>query len=122
MAFRRLTRFSADYQFTSVGGCGFEQQPTDEILWAFDAFNANAFLRVNVPQSPVVLTPGQTTSFTVYDGQAGSPFAGASFNGQTSGSDGVVSFTAPTVPGVYRYKAMANSTIRSNAVVVEVQG
>ncbi|KAF4547803.1 Hypothetical protein D9617_36g063410 [Elsinoe fawcettii] len=115
-----------NYAFTAAGGCETEVLPTDELLWAFNAFNVNFFLRVQPTQTPVTLAPGQTTTFTVQgtNGDSGNfqPVAGASFAGLTSGNDGTIIYTAPTTPGTYRYKATRSDSIRSNAVTIVVQG
>jgi hypothetical protein len=106
-----------DYQFTPTGGCESEYNPTEELLWAVDAFNANAFLKVNPPT--VQADVGQTVLFTVTDGMSGNPIAGASFNGATSDSNGQVQLSFPTA-GTFRYKATRASSIRSNGVIITV--
>ena len=105
-----------NFQFTPVGGCQEEVKVVDEILWAFDAFNAVNFLKLNGPQTarrnqPVVLT--------VTDGQTGRPVAGAEVDGHTSGADGkiIVTFAKAGVNGV---KASKQSAIRSNKVDILV--
>ena len=115
-----------NYAFTARGGCETEVGPNDELLWAFNAFNAQYFLRVLPTQTPVILAPGQTQTFNVQgtDGESGaySAIVGAVFAGQTSDGNGNVLFTAPIAPGTYRYKATRAGSIRSNAVTIVVQG
>lgn len=115
-----------NYAFTPAGGCETEVSPTDELLWAFNAFNVNYFLRVQPTQTPVVLAPGQSMTFTVQgadgNGDTFVPIAGAQFAGQTSDAAGNVVYTAPTTPGTYRFKATRSDSIRSNAVTIVVQG
>jgi len=106
-----------NYQFTPTGGCQFEVWNGDEVLWAFDAFNANAFLKVTPPTAQIAV--GGTFTFTVIDGMSGNPIAGASFNGATSDSNGQVQLSFPTA-GTFRYKATRASSIRSNGVIITV--
>lgn len=113
------------YAFTTSGGCETEVSPTDELLWAFNAFSVSFFLRVQPTQTSVVLVLGRSTTFTVQgsDGEGNfSPISGATFNGIVSDAEGNVAFTAPTTPGTYRYKANRGVCFRSNAVTVIVQG
>jgi len=114
-----------NYAFTPAGGCETEVVPSDELLWAYNAFNVNYFLRVQTDQMPVVLAAGQTRTFMVQgadgNGDAFVPIAGATFAGQTSDANGNVLYTAPTTPGTYRYKAIRSDSIRSNAVTIIVQ-
>ncbi|KAG0646193.1 hypothetical protein D0Z07_8117 [Hyphodiscus hymeniophilus] len=106
--------------FTPVGGCQTEPQPSDEILWAYNAFNANYFLQVS--PSTATLSVGQTVVFTVhgYDGGGQvAPVAVAWFDGLPTNSQGQVVFVA-TQPGTFRYKATRSDSIRSAAVVITV--
>jgi hypothetical protein len=109
-----------NFQFTPTGGCQYGAYPGSSILWAFDAFNAQAFLSVS-PGS-ATLRAGQSATFSVRDGMSGQLRAGASFAGQIADATGNVVFTVPagTAPGVYRYKATQTSCIRSNAVIITV--
>lgn len=110
-----------NYAFTPAGGCQTEPDTAIEILWAFDAFNANAFLRVDPPA--VTLSVGQSHVFTVTasDGSGGtlSPLSGAVFNGLVSDANGNVVYLA-TAPGTYRIKATRGGAIRSNAAIITV--
>jgi len=105
-----------NFEFTPVGGCQQEVKKNDEVLWAFDAFNANAFLKLAGPtlahaNSPVVLT--------VTDGQTGNPIDGATVDGDTTDASGHVSVTFPH-PGVQKLKATKPGAIRSNQIVIVV--
>lgn len=114
-----------NYALTPGSGCETEVHSTDEVLWAYNAFNVNFFLRVEPTQTPVVLAPGETMTFAVQGSDGEGNFAaitGATFNGQLSDANGNVVFTAPTTPGTYRYKATRSDSIRSNAVTIEVVG
>lgn len=73
----------SNYVFTPSGGCETEYSAGDELLWAFNAFNVNYFLKVSPPTAQVAV--GSPVTFTVmgYDGNgdAGQAISGASFNG-----------------------------------------
>lgn len=111
-----------NYQFTPTGGCQYEVYPGTDILWAYDAFNAHYFLKVDPPTAQVAVGSPVTFTVTGYDGNGGSPQAisGASFNGQTTDSNGQVTVTFTTA-GVYRPKATRDDSIRSNAVIITVR-
>lgn len=106
-----------DFQFTLTGGCQSLNSP-GEGLWAFDAFNKNYFLRLSIDYA--VVKPGDAVSVTVLDGMSGQLVSGASFAGKTSGADGSVTFTAPSTPGCYQYKAERSDSIRSPAFYLTV--
>lgn len=106
-----------DYQFTPAGGCESEYSAGEELLWAFNAFNVNYFLKVDPPTAQVAV--GSPATFTVSDGQSGVRIAGASFNGATSDSNGQVTVTFPAA-GTYRVKATRSDSIRSNGVIITV--
>lgn len=106
-----------NYQFTPTGGCEYEVYPGASILWAYNAFNANAFLEVSPATAQV--TAGGSFTFNIIDGSTGNPVAGASFNGATSDANGNVQVTFPTA-GTYRIKATKDGTIRSNGVIITV--
>lgn len=46
-------------EFTSVGGCQFQMQPDDVVLWTYDAFSGRSFLRLDGPtgQGELTATP-----------------------------------------------------------------
>jgi hypothetical protein len=93
-----------------------------EGLWAFAAFNKNYFLRLSSDYA--VVKPGDAVSLTVLgttgNSGASSPVSGASFAGQTSGADGSVTFTAPSTPGCYQYRAERGDSIRSQAFYLTI--
>jgi len=105
------------FQFTPVGGCQEEPAPTDEILWAYDAFNAASFLNVEPRTASVQL--GDTVVFTITDGSTGNLIAGASFNGVVSDAQGQVVYT-PNQVGTFRYKATRSDSIRSPTAIITV--
>jgi hypothetical protein len=101
-----------NFVFTPVGGCQQQVKHNDHVLWAFNAFNVTAFLKLEGPHSARLDTP---VTFTVTDGQTGNPIEGADVNGVTSDEDGhvVLSFDKPEIVAL---KAEKMGTIRSNAV------
>ncbi|KAJ7051790.1 hypothetical protein C8F01DRAFT_922368, partial [Mycena amicta] len=109
-----------NYAFTPVGGCQQEinHPATDEVLWAFDAFNAAHFLKLKGPKTA---RKGVPTRFTVTDGSTGLPVAGVALDvsGATTGADGKVLVTFGK-PGLHGLKATLEGSIRSNQVEVQV--
>ena len=106
-----------NYQFTPTGGCQFETKTNDNILWAFDAFNAQYFLKLTGPSKPV--PKGKPYTVTVTDGSTGTPVQGATVNGATTGADGTATIT-PAKSGLQTYKAEKAGSIRSNRIAVVV--
>lgn len=106
-----------NYQFTSVGGCQVELKTSDQVLWAYDAFNKNAFLKVE--PSRITVRKNQPKIVTVTDGSTGAPAQGAVINGVTTDASGKATLTFPK-PGVFTYKATKSDAIRSNALLVVV--
>ncbi|KAF2759619.1 hypothetical protein EJ05DRAFT_509351 [Pseudovirgaria hyperparasitica] len=111
--------------FTTSGGCGAQVRAGDSSLWQWDAFNLNQLLTI-APQYAVV-SVGSTVSITVTgrspNGGPSSPFQGATLSGGQglqSGSDGGITFTVPSEPGCYQYKASAGGSGRSNAFYLNV--
>jgi len=104
------------FQFTPVGGCQQKVQLGDDLLWAFDAFSADAFLKLS---GPSVLKKGVDATFTVVDGQSGTLVEGAAVNGQNTGADGKVTLVFNSV-GLHGFKATKESAIRSNRLEVLV--
>jgi hypothetical protein len=88
----------------------------DHILWAFDAFNAQHFLKLEGPKKAKRRVP---TNFTVTDGMTGEAVEGAIVNGATSNAGGIVRI-ALGKKGLHGLKATLDGSIRSNQVQVEV--
>ncbi|KAK4612120.1 hypothetical protein CLAFUW4_13177 [Fulvia fulva] len=111
-----------DRVFTNAGGCQKQTVPGTEGLWAFDAFNANAFL--NLDSQYAVVQPGAAVLVTVTqtdgNGSGNRPAAGATLAGATSDSNGIVLFTAPIQDGCYQYKAERSGAIRSQIFYLSV--
>lgn len=116
-----------DESFTPSGGCQEEIAPggTQETLWAFDAFNANAFLSVT-PEYMVVTARTETVQVFVSSNDGNgywSPYRGATIEGGgvgVSSVTGSVSIVVPSTSGCYQYKATAPGAIRSNAFYLTV--
>lgn len=88
----------------------------DEVLWAFDAFNKNHFLKLSGPNTAHRNVP---VTFTVTDGTNGGAVAGAELNNQQSNAAGQVTLTFSTL-GVKHLKADKADSIRSNNLDVLV--
>lgn len=105
-----------NYQFTPVGGCQQIVHRGEEVLWAFNAFNAEHFLK---------LKKGKHGSDTVLvtDGMTGEPIEGATVGpvnngpGVTTNAHGEATLTFAN-PGKHRVKAERAGSIRSNSVVI----
>ena len=110
-----------DFQFNHVSGCEQEVLAGQEVLWAFDAFNANNFLKISGPgrvkaRRPVVVT--------VVNGMNGQPVAGARIassllvgGGNTTDAAGMATLTFSR-PGSVVLKAERADSIRSNGLTV----
>lgn len=112
-----------NYQFTPVGGCQQRIGLGDQVLFAFDAFNKQHFLKLTGP--PIART-GQPATVTVTDGQNGQPISGATVgpinNTTTATTD--ASGTAQVTfhnRGLKRLKAERADSIRSNALNILVR-
>jgi hypothetical protein len=103
-----------NWAFAQVGGCGQRVRGGEDVLFAYDDFNASPILRLSGPGSANV---GQQVQLRVVDGLTGSPEPAASVGGATTGADGMalVSFAQR---GIYRLKAEKPDAIRSNAIVL----
>ncbi len=106
-----------DYHFTELGGCQQEVKPGEEVLWAFNAFEAAHFLK---------LKKGKHGSDTVRvtDGATGEPIEGAIVGpvnngpGVTTNAQGEATLTF-TTPGDHRVKAERSDSIRSNSILIK---
>ncbi|KAI4121692.1 MAG: hypothetical protein LQ338_006223 [Usnochroma carphineum] len=106
-----------NYQFTPVGGCQQEVKPGDNVLWAFDAFNKQHFLKVE--PEVLVVKKGGSKVVTVTDGSTGVTIQGAVINGVTTDANGKATLTFPKA-GAFQYKATRDDSLRSNALRVVV--
>ena len=107
-----------NFEFTQVGGCQQEVNANDEILFAFDAFNANAFLKLTGPATARI---NKMFFVTVTDAQTGKPVAGAAVSFGISDANGNVPFNLGfTRIGVQKFKATKPGAIRSNEITIVV--
>ncbi|CAF3617825.1 unnamed protein product [Rotaria sp. Silwood1] len=105
-----------NFNYTKAGGCQTRVQLNDEVLFAFDAFNKQYFLKLT---GPLTARRGSKTIFTVTDGSTGAPISGAKVGRYISDSNGKVKIIFKTT-GQKRLKAERNDSIRSNTIYVEV--
>jgi hypothetical protein len=110
-----------NYQFIVVGGCQQEVSAGQEVLWAYNAFNAVNFLKLTADggSGPVAVFAGSTVAASVTDGMTGNVVAGAAINGQTTDTNGQAILTFPKV-GQYTLQATMVDSIRSQIVTVDV--
>lgn len=92
------------------------------MLWAFDAFNVAHFLKLDAPKTA---SKDQAFVVTVTDGKTALPVAGATVKiilggSATATTDAAGHATFTLGRGVYRFKAEAPNSIRSNAENVKV--
>jgi hypothetical protein len=106
-----------NYQFSSVGGCQQEVGPGEEVLWAFNAFEAAHFLKLKKGKHG-------KGSVRVTDGRTGEPIEGATVGpvnngpGVTTNTQGEA-FLAFSTSGKHRVKAERSDSIRSNSIVIK---
>jgi hypothetical protein len=104
-----------NYQFASVGGCQQELKPKDEVVWAFNGFEAAHLLKLKKAKHGAVL---------VTDGATGEPIAGATV-GPVNNGPGVTTDAQGeatpvfTSPGKHLLKAERADSIRSNGLAVK---
>lgn len=106
-----------NYQFSSVGGCQQEVKPGEEVLWAFNAFEAAHFLRLEKAKH-------SNRTVVVTDGMTGLPVEGATVGpvnntaGVTTNAQGEATPTFST-PGKHPLKASEPGSIRSNTILIK---
>jgi hypothetical protein len=103
-----------NFKFTPSGGCTTKVTNGDEVLWIFDAFNKTHILKLT---GPAAATTGTPLAVRVVDGQDGSPVAGATVGGKTTGADGRATLSFADA-GIYKLKADRADSVRSNAVTL----
>jgi hypothetical protein len=101
-----------NFQFSQTGGCTTKVNNGDEVLWVFDAFSKLHVLKLTAPESA---TTGAPVTATVVDGQDGTPVAGATIGGKTTGADGKATLSFAN-SGIYKVKADKSDSVRSNSV------
>ena len=87
------------------------------MLWAYNAFNLEHFLKVSPAE--VTVKKGKSETVTVVDGTTGTPVQGASIDGVTTDANGNAVLTFEKV-GIFEFKATAADSLRSNKLVVIV--
>lgn len=87
------------------------------VMWIFNAFNFEYFLKVTPAE--LVVTKGSSYTVTVTDGMTGKLIQGAVIDGVTTDASGRATLTFPKV-GVFEYKATLPGSARSNALYVAV--
>jgi hypothetical protein len=105
---------AVNFHALQVGGCQAALSPGMDVLWAYDFFNNPRLLQLN---GPAAVSVGVPFTVNVSDGETNNAVPGASVGGGTTDGAGHASVTL-TQPGIYRLKASAPSSIRSNALVV----
>ena len=110
--------YRINFVAAQVGGCQMLVTPSTHVLWAFDAFGTNTFLKLDGPQTAEL---GQTVTLTVRNGSDNvlNPIEGASVGGGTTGADGTVKVKMIS-KGESTFKAEKKGTIRSNALKILV--
>ncbi|CUS09196.1 unnamed protein product [Tuber aestivum] len=106
-----------DYEIIGKGGCEHKLVDGQNVLVAFDAFGASAFLTasVNIGSVPV----GGEVIVTVVGGSSGTPVEHAEVLGARTGGDGTAKIKFDRI-GEHKFKATKDGTIRSNQVKVTV--
>ena len=103
-----------NWRFADFGGCGQRVNEGDDIVWAYEDFNASPLLRLT---GPTAADQGESFAVKVVDGDTGAPQAGATVAGATTAADGQATLSFADA-GIYRLKAERADAIRSNALVV----
>lgn len=103
-----------NHAFSDKGGCQKRVLAGQDVLWAAVPFSVDVPLKLT---GPAAARTGQPVQVQVLDGQKGTPQAGATVGGATTGADGLASLTFDAA-GIYRLKAEKPGTIRSNTIAV----
>ena len=105
-----------NFKDTSAGGCQVRVEQGDQVLIAFDSFDKTK-LRLTGARGT---RSREAFALFVLDGVTGERVAGAKVGGRTSNSQGRVLLRI-TKRGLYRFKATAPDSIRSNEWKVRVK-
>ncbi|UJR07224.1 hypothetical protein I4U23_011512 [Adineta vaga] len=106
-----------DYQFTQVGGCQQKVKHGQNLLFAFDAFNKEHFLKLETTKN--IIEIGNPLTVRVTDGRTGKPIHGATVGGVLTNSMGHAMITFKNL-GAQRLKAERSNSIRSNILMINV--
>lgn len=105
-----------NFEDTSAGGCQVKVEEGDEVLIAFDSFGKPK-LRLTGPRGA---RAGEVITLLVRDGASGQPVKGALVGNKASSSAGRIYFRMRN-RALYRFKAGAPDTVRSNEWKVRVK-
>jgi len=111
------------YNFVEKGGCQTQVAADDQVLVAFGAFGATAFLEARADKTSAL--PNEEVVFTVVNGKHRRPIesatmvAGATDPKATTNAQGKAAIRFERA-GVHKYKATKSGTIRSNEVTIMV--
>jgi len=109
-----------NYELIPVGGCQFRLHNGDQVLFAFNAFDAEHFLKLSGPN---LAFSGHATTVKVTEGATGEPIAGAEV-GPVNGNEEVETNAKGEAAITFRHfgldvlKASKPGSIRSNSLVV----
>lgn len=105
-----------NFKDTEVGGCQQKVVEREQIMVAFDSFGKKKLWLVG----PAGVRSNVPIRLRVVDGQTAKPVKGARVAGRTTDSDG---FAHPRISkrGLYRFKATAPDSVRSNQIKVRVK-
>lgn len=107
---------AVNFRDTSAGGCQTRVEQGDQVLIAFDSFDKTKLRLTGVRGS----RSRQAFALFVLDGVTGERIAGARVAGRTSNSQGRVLLRI-TKRGLYRFKATAPNSVRSNEWKVRIK-
>ena len=105
-----------NFEDTSAGGCQVQVKEGDQVLIAYDAFGKTK-LRLSGERGE---RAGEVVTLVVRDGASGKRVRGAKVGTKTSSSAGRVFFRIKG-RGLYRFKADAPNSIRSNQWKVRIK-
>ncbi|PWW74278.1 hypothetical protein C7212DRAFT_283440 [Tuber magnatum] len=106
------------YKFTDKGGCQTKVTEGEEVLIAFDAFGASAFLKASADLPTV--KRGDNIVVTVVNGVDEKPVKDAVVLGMNTNGEGKVTIKFERSVGVHKFKATKLGAIRSNEIIVTV--
>jgi hypothetical protein len=106
--------FYLNWKVAEVGGCGQHVKQGDDVLFAYEDFQASPLLRLS---GPGTATTGENVRVKVVDGLTSAPQTGVRVRGATTGADGTATLSFAQ-RGIYRLKADKPGAIRSNAIVL----
>lgn len=113
-----------DEAYTSGGGCQSEVFSGQRSLWAYNAFNMAYFLKIAYSMEYQAVAPSSQVTVQVLGCNGSNDncpgIEGASIAGQITNSNGMATFTAPSQPGCYLFKATMSNSIRSDTFYLSV--